>query len=201
MISPPQEDPVPGTEDLVPIEKIDKNGKKASRHLIKYWRFLGYRDDPKLQTYLKEHAPHILESPKATDSGAASTARPAFSHQQSSLGVFQRVTDSPDSTAAPSALASGQSTPAIQQKSDKKKSGFSLGSMLSSLPGSHSNSGSSTPALSADDFTTADRLLVPPAHPGVSTRLDSQIGTWRFADDSADMVEVCLALTGACWRS
>lgn len=34
-----EDDSVDGSEDLVPIERLGK----GSRHLVKYWRFLGFK--------------------------------------------------------------------------------------------------------------------------------------------------------------
>lgn len=46
--------------------------------------------------------------------------------------------------------------------------------------------------IKPEDVTTADHLRVPdaPKKEGISTRLDDQLGPWRFADEGVDPVEV-----------
>ncbi|KAL7409902.1 hypothetical protein BDY24DRAFT_192307 [Mrakia frigida] len=188
-----------GSEDVVPVEKL--GGKHhSSRHLIRYWRFLGFKTDPQLQSFLTNEAPHILvEAP-------SSPTRPGLVHS-ASLGVIPR-TNSPDSlsqslgTSTPTSstgpsFASGSpassrpSTPKPEKRAtpEKKASGssFGFGSMLNALGGG--------PApvipIRPEDVTTADHLRAPEPSTkvGVSTKLDEQLGAWRFADPGLDPVE------------
>lgn len=51
----------PEADDFVPEDVLDqleaaKAEQRAGRHLRKYWRFLGFRDDPALKSYLADIA-------------------------------------------------------------------------------------------------------------------------------------------------
>lgn len=141
-----EEDVPEGAEDLVPREVRDARSRKHGRHLVRYWRFLGWKSDPAVKMWLAAHAPAQLEeekapAPSSAASGSSTPARPAFAHQ-ASLGVLPR-SESP-------ALMSGAATPsatpppaASDGKPQKKSSSgaFGFGALKNALSGS----GTTTP--------------------------------------------------------
>jgi hypothetical protein len=168
-----------------------------SADIAQSFTFSLQQTDPKVQDYLKAHAPHLLNTPSAPSSADPSIAapRPTFSHR-ASLGMLPR-SDSPDSYSASSVSSSSVPPSSSSSTPPPKKTSSKLGSMFSKLSMNSGGSGSSTPP-SADDVTFASNLH--PHHeilPGVSTKLDSQLGPWRFADARSDAVEgkFCFAIT------
>lgn len=119
-------------------------------------------------TFVKPFAPDLVAPTRPA------SARPSISHK-ASLGVLPR-----GSASRVSPPASSSSSPASSHKAgpgDKKT--FGLGGLFKT----------SSPKPQADDFTTADQLQAPAAAAGVSTRLDAQLGPWRFGDDTLEIVE------------
>ena len=123
-----------------------------------------------------------------------------------SLGVIPR-TDSPDpeegtstptishapsfsSNDSPVPSRAGTPKPDGGKKQPEKKhsgSSFGLGGMMKAL-----GQAAKEVEIKPEDVTTADHLRVPEASvkEGVSTKLDDQLGPWRFADAGVDPIEV-----------
>lgn len=139
--------------------------------------------DPKIASWLAENAPHILTTPSPTNS---LPAPPRLTHK-ASLGVIPR-TESPGTI--DSAPTSGGATP---PHTNEKKRSFGLSGLKAALGGSGSNhSSGSSVAIKPEDVNTADRLRAAPEGSGIgiSTRLDSQLGPWKFSSPGIDIIEV-----------
>lgn len=149
-----QEDVPEGAEDVVPLEVRNLNAK--GRHLVRYWRFLGFKGDGKVGDWLRENAPDMLKTPSPTGGTSTPVTRPMITHQ-ASLGVHAR-------SESPAPMA-GYATPDLPDKlesptSSKKKSSssFGFGALKSAL--SAAGSGTTSPKLTAADVRTAFSFLV-----------------------------------------
>jgi hypothetical protein len=143
-----------GLEDLVPLEVRDQS-KKDGRHLVRYWRFLGFRADGRVQDWLRANAPALLQSATtAASSGTATPSRPGMTHQ-ASLGVHPRQAESPEPStsgaATPDSAVDTKTSAAGNGKPAKKSSGsFGFGALKYALSGVSSGSSSPQPVTAAD---------------------------------------------------
>lgn len=133
-------------EDLVPLEVRDTRSKKGDgRHLVRYWRFLGFKNDGRVQDWLRTNAPALLQPTPTTTSGTATPTRPGMTHQ-ASLGVHPREMDSPEPSSPSSPIVDSPTAAANSGKPVKKSSGaFGFGALKNALSGVSSSSGSSSP--------------------------------------------------------
>ena len=142
-----------GLEDLVPLEVRDRS-KKDGRHLVRYWRFLGFRSDGRVQDWLRANAPAVLQAATTPiASGAMTSTRPGMTHQ-ASLGVHPRQAEMPEpstSGVATPVSPAEPSTAAVNGKPAKKSSGsFGFGALKNALSGVSSGSSSPKPVTAAD---------------------------------------------------
>ncbi|GAA5853755.1 hypothetical protein JCM8547_007435 [Rhodosporidiobolus lusitaniae] len=144
----------PGEENegsFVPVEGIDAKHKWHERA---YWRFLGLKGDPRVDTFLAAHS-ELMLPPSSTSS--SSSSRPGLSTRPSSLilGTAPSAPASSTTSAVPTPVRSGSPAPPSDAGASTGKHGlFGWGAPIprhSAEEGSTSSTstGSNTPSSSA----------------------------------------------------
>lgn len=195
-------------DDCVPIERVShpttsespdlekKRGwlssmrsSKETRETANYWRFIGFRDDPRVKAYVEQQAA-LPSTPAPAPSVVAPKAvrAPGMQH-----GIDTRVMTSLGSSRKHNLVL----TKAHYDRPDTPELPVFLSSNLQRDTGEQHTIG--TPGLmrtpdndSMRDTALANSLMrmsMTPSPAAMQSSLDEWLGPWRFADPSADMVE------------
>ncbi|GAA93458.1 uncharacterized protein L969DRAFT_18973 [Mixia osmundae IAM 14324] len=206
----PSTEPDTHQDDFVAAEQHDLTAKQHWALKKPYWRFVGFKNDPKVAAFLHEHHASLstfrhadpvhtgehdelhacLGSGKPGDSGTSTPLR-----HQSSVGSHLSSMSSKSSASQTESPTAKGAIPA-----PAKQTSWGMAGLKGALRGVSSPRPPLTPRDSdvwQGEVDTADHLrnsltalaeesLPPPSEP---SKLDAELGPFRFADPELDMIE------------
>ena len=191
-------------DDFVPEDVLDqlaagKSEQHASRHLRRYWRFIGFRDDPAVERFLSDIAPDLFEQHFYTpfiDSRHADYlavgGRDGADHGRVSPPAT--LSSSPPST-APLSSSPPTSTSPSSTLSPPPAAGGRFG--FSALKKALKQAEAQPAAASRADYKLVNEVTSRRSSLDSRSEVERELGPWRFGAPGVDLIEdSALALQG-----